>query len=81
MDDTVVVGLLIVAFAWVVTTHVAIAFGLLQRRPRWRALVALALVLPGVYWAWRERMRTRVVLLAGGVVVYLVLLALASRGS
>jgi hypothetical protein len=72
---------MIVAFAWVVTTHVAIAFGLLLRRPRWRAVVALALVLPGVYWAWREQMRTRVWLWAGGVVVYLVLLVLGSLGS
>lgn len=81
MRDVVVVGLMIVAFAWVVTTHVAIAYGLLRRRPRWRALVALTLVLPGVYWAWREQMRTRVWLWAGGVVVYLVLLAFASSGS
>jgi CelD/BcsL family acetyltransferase involved in cellulose biosynthesis len=60
---------------------VAIAFGLARRKPRWRALVAFALVLPAPYFAWREHMRARAGMWVGGVLVYLVALLLASRGS
>lgn len=81
MKDIIVVALVVVAFAWVVTMHVAIAFGLARRKPRWRALVAFVLVVPAPYWAWREQMRTRAGLWVFGVAVYLVALFLASRGS
>jgi hypothetical protein len=81
VKDIIVVALLVVAFAWVVTMHVSIAFGLARRRPRWRALVAFVLVIPGLVWAWREHMRTRVWLWIGGLIVYLVMLVIASRGS
>lgn len=81
MKDIIVVALLVIAFAWVVTMHVSIAFGLAQRKPRWRALVAFALVIPGLFWAWREHMRKRVWLWLGGVVVYVVALLIASLGS
>lgn len=77
MKDVIVVLLLLLAFAWLVTTHVAIAFGLARRRPRWRALVAFAVPPFAPYWAWREHMRTRAGLWMGGVVVYLVALVLA----
>ena len=79
MKDILLVGLVVVAFAWVVTVHVAITFGLARRRPRWRALVAFALLLPAPFFAWQERMRKRAGMWIGGVVVYLVALFLASR--
>lgn len=78
MKDIVVVALLVLAFASLVTTHVAIAFGLLRRRPRWRAVVALALPPLAPYWAWREQMRTRAALWVGALAVYAVALLLAS---
>lgn len=80
VKDTVTVAILIVAFAWIVTMHVAIAFGLALRSPRWRALVAFVLVIPGLVWAWRERMRARVCLWIAGAIVYLGALLFASRG-
>lgn len=77
MKDIVIVAVLVVAFAAVVTTHIAIAFGLLFRRPRWRAAVALAVPPFAPYWAWRERMRARAGLWAASLAVYVVALVLA----
>ena len=79
MKNTIVVGLLIVAFAWLITVHVTIVYGLAKKHPRWRALVALVVPVIAPYWAWREHMRVRAGLWMGGVVVYLVALLLASR--
>jgi hypothetical protein len=79
VKDTILVALVVIGFAFVITMHVAIAFGLARRKPRWRALVAFALVVPAPYWAWREHMRTRAGLWVLGVAVYLVALLLASR--
>ena len=81
MKDLIVVALLVVAFAFVVTMHVAIAFGLAKRRPRWRALVAFVVPPFAPYWAWQEHMRKRMGFWIGGVVVYVAALILASRGS
>ncbi len=77
--DSVVVALLLVAFAWLVTVHVATVFGLARRRPRWRALVALVPLPWTPYWAWREHMRVRAVSWVAGAVIYVVMLVLASR--
>ncbi|MBX3199181.1 MAG: hypothetical protein KF894_13705 [Labilithrix sp.] len=79
MKDIVIVALLVVAFALVITTHVAIAIGLAKRTPRWRGAVALVLPPLAPYWAWQERMRTRVGLWAGGLLLYVIMLVLASR--
>lgn len=81
MNDTVIVALLVLAFAFVVTMHVVVTFGLAQRKPRWRALVGFVFPPAAPYWAWKEHMRTRVILWIGFVVVYVVMFALASRGS
>lgn len=81
MRDLVIVALLVVAFAFVVTMHVAIAFGLAKRKPRWRALVAFVVPPLAPYWAWQENMRMRMGCWVGGMVVYLATLVLASRGS
>jgi hypothetical protein len=78
--DIVVVALVIVGFAWLVTMHVVLTFGLARRTPRWRALVAFAVPPLAPYFAWREHMRTRVWLWIVGIVVYLVALTLALRG-
>jgi hypothetical protein len=77
--DLIIVGLVIVAFAWVLTIHVAIAIGLARRQPRWRALVGLVVVPLGPYWAWREHMHKRAIVWGLAVVVYLIALVLALR--
>lgn len=79
MKDIIVPALLVVAFAWLITVHVTIAFGLAKKPPRWRALVALLVPVVAPYWAWREHMRVRAGMWIGGVVLYLVALLLASR--
>ena len=81
MRDTIVVALLVVAFALVITMHVAITIGLAKRKPRWRALVAFVVPPFAAYWAWHEHMRRRMGLWVGAVLVYLAMLVLASRGS
>jgi hypothetical protein len=81
MKDIVVVATLLVAFAFAITVHVTIGVGLLRRQPRWRALVAFVVPPFAPYWAWREHMRVRAQLWIGGVLVYLVALLLATRGS
>ena len=45
----------------------------------WRALVGLLIVPFGPYWAWRERMRIRVVLWSVGAAAYVVALGLSFR--
>jgi hypothetical protein len=77
--DFVVVGVLVFAFAWLVTMHVAIAVGLARRPPRWRALVGLVVVPFAPYWAWHEQMRTRAILWSAAALVYVLALTLAFR--
>ena len=81
MNDRVVVGTLLVAFAAFVTTHVTIAVALLRRAPRWRAPVAFAVPPLALYWAVREQMRVRSVLWVVSGVAYAVALFLASLTS
>jgi hypothetical protein len=81
VKDIVVVALLIVAFAFVVTMHVAIVLALAKRKPRWRALAAFVVPPLAPYFAWKEHMRKRMAFWTVGLAVYLVMLLLASRGS
>jgi hypothetical protein len=57
--DIVLLSVTLVAFALLVTVHVAIAFGLAQRPPRSRALLAFFVVPLAPYFAVRERMAFR----------------------
>jgi hypothetical protein len=68
--DAVHVGVLLTAFATLVTMHLTLAIGLLRRAPRWRA--ALGLVVPPLapWWGWREKMRVRSALWGVAAVVY-----------
>lgn len=72
------VGVVVLAFALLVTAHLAIVVGLVAKTPRWRALVALALAPLAPYWAWREHMRVRAGIWALGLVLYVVSLIAAS---
>ncbi len=76
MRDRIVLGAVIVSFALLVVLTAACVFGLAKRTPRWRALFA---VLPpfAVYFAYREGLRVRAVLLAVVTVVYLALRVVA----
>lgn len=78
MKDTILVGAVVLAFASLVTAHLAIAVGLVAKTPRWRALVALVVAPLAPYWAWREHMRVRAGLWAAGLVVYVVARIVAS---
>jgi len=73
-DIVVLVGLLL-AFATLVTVHIAIVFGLAFQKPRWRALVALVVPPLAPYWAMTGGMRVR-----GGIWMASVLLYVLSYG-
>lgn len=68
----IVVGTLVVAFALLFTAHAAIAYGLVQRQPRWRAPLAFLVAPLAPYWAWRERMRVRAGLWLSSLVLYVI---------
>jgi len=74
----ILVGAVVLAFALLVTAHVAIVVGLSSRPPRWRALVALVLAPAAPWYAWREQMRIRAGLWVGGLIVYVVARIFAS---
>ena len=77
--DAIVAGAVVVAFAVVVTTHVAIAFGLIRRTPRWRAPLAFVVFPLAPYYAWREHMRVRTIIWSIFAVIYAVALGLSFR--
>ncbi len=77
--DRIELGLLVIAFATLLTTHVALTIGLARRAPRWRALVAFLVPPLAPWWGWQERMRARGVLWIAAAVLYALMLTLASR--
>ncbi len=68
--DAVHVGVLLTAFATLVTMHVTLAIGLLLRAQRWRAAVGLIVPPLDPWWGWREKMRVRSALWGVAAVVY-----------
>jgi hypothetical protein len=77
-DYAVLAGLLL-SFATLLTTHVAIAVRLgLRARPRYRGVVALLVPPLAPFWAYEQRWRTMVLLWVGAVAVYLVTRVLAA---
>jgi hypothetical protein len=79
VKDIVLFLVTLVAFALLVTVHCAIAFGLVRRRPRSRALLALVVVPLAPYFAWRERMKFRAGVWVASALVYGVALCLSRR--
>jgi hypothetical protein len=77
--DATVLAVLLVAFAALVTAHLALVFGLSRRAPRWRGVVALVVAPLAPWWGWHERMRARGVAWAVAATVYLIALSLALR--
>jgi hypothetical protein len=78
MKDAIVIGGVYVAFATLVTTHVAIAFGLIQRSPRWRAPVAFFVPPLAPYWALRLGMMVRGTIWVAAIIAYATFLGLAA---
>lgn len=72
MKEIVLVAAIVLSFGLFVTAHLAVAWGLLFRPPRWRSPVALLLPPLAPYWAIRERMRVRAILWIASLVVYAV---------
>jgi hypothetical protein len=68
----ILVGAVVLAFAFLVTAHLAIAVGLVSKPPKWRAPIALVVAPLAPYWAWREHMLVRAGLWAAGLVVYVI---------
>lgn len=77
MDSFIAVAI-IVSFATLVTAHVALAAGLVARKPWWRGLLALVVVPLAPYWGAREKMRARVVVWAVALVGYTAALVIGS---
>lgn len=79
MSDLLVFGTLVVAAAWLFTTHVAVLFGLVRTPPRREALLALLVPPLAPYWALRRGMRVRGVMWLVASCVYLVARFAATR--
>lgn len=78
MKDGILVGGLVLAFATLVTVHVAIVLGLAFRDPRWRALAAFFVPPLAPYWALRGGMAVRGAIWIGSVVLYTSLLGISA---
>ena len=77
--DALELGFVVLAFAALVTVHVALAFGLFAQRPRWHG--ALALLLPPLapYWGARQGLRGRTFAWLALALAYVTALILAQR--
>lgn len=76
--DTVIVAALVLAFATLVTAHVALVARLVLRvRPRWRGLVALVVPPLAVLWAFRAGWRKTAAVWLVAVLVWVVALIAA----
>ncbi|HEY3593220.1 MAG TPA: hypothetical protein VGL13_05080 [Polyangiaceae bacterium] len=78
MRDAIVSAGVVLAFATLITVHVAIAFGLAKQSPRWRGAAALLVPPLAPYWALRLGMMVRGAIWLGAVVVYAVFRGLAA---
>jgi hypothetical protein len=78
MRNGILVGGLVLAFATLVTVHVAIVLGLALRDPRWRALAAFVVPPLAPYWALQSGMIARGAIWIGSVVLYASLLGISA---
>jgi hypothetical protein len=78
--DVVVLVTLVLAFATLVTAHVAIAARLvLTRRPRYRGVLALLVPPLAPIWGMREGLRRNAAIWIAALLVYVVALIAANR--
>lgn len=73
--DAAIFITLVVSFATFVTAHVALAFGLTVRPPRWRGPVGFVVVPLAPYWGFREGLRARSLIWLLGFGLYAAALA------
>lgn len=66
------------AFGMLVTAHVALFVALIQRRPRWRAIVALVVPPLAPFWGWEARQRLASAVWVVALLVYGVAVTLAA---
>ncbi len=78
--DLVVFGVLVGAFAALVTSHVTLGLGLARRRSWARGLTALVVFPLAPWWGFRERMRARSAAWTVSAVVYACAWVFAVRG-
>jgi hypothetical protein len=78
MKDGILVLGLVLAFAALVTVHVAIVLGLAWRDPRWRAVAAFFVPPLAPYWAVQSGMMIRAAIWIGSVVLYTSLLGISA---
>jgi hypothetical protein len=77
--DAVELALVVLAFGALVTVHVALAFGLFARRPRWHGAVALLLPPLAPYWGARQGLRARTFAWLALALAYAVAFIVAQR--
>ena len=75
--DVVVLTALVVSFAVLCTAHVALAFGLVLERPRWRGPVALLVPPLAPYWGMERGMKRRAGIWVVALTVYVLARILA----
>jgi hypothetical protein len=75
--DAAILAILVVAFATLLTVHIAIALGLERRTYLRRALIAFMVAPLAPWWGWREKMHVRGLLWVTAAVVYAAALWLA----
>jgi len=78
MRDAIVIGGLVLAFATLLTVHVAIAYGLARQSPRWRAVLAFFVPPLAPYWALRLGMMVRGTIWVVAAVAYTTFLGLSA---
>jgi hypothetical protein len=78
-QDAAVVLALVVAFATLITAHIALGVGLARRAPHWWGALAIVAFPLAPWWGWQQRMRIRTVVWVVAAVVYAVAIVLALR--
>ena len=78
MRNGLLLGGIILTFATLVTVHLTIVFGLVQRHPRWHAAVAFLVPPLAPYWALRGGMVVRGGVWIGSVILYTTLRGVAA---
>ena len=81
VHDGVLLGILVIAFATLVSAHVSLAVGLMRRRPHWQGLAALLVPPLAPWWGWRARMRMRGALWVVAAASYATALGLSFTGA
>jgi hypothetical protein len=80
VKDTIVLAALLIAFATLVTVHIALASRLVLRtRPRWRGVLALLVPPLAPIWAFREGWRASGLVWIAAVVAYIVALIVSQK--